>query len=139
MIVIDWDLPGIIAHACRPGRYPDGPTRDALEQEVEQWVRQVRLAGIRSILCLLEPRELDEYRTIGTLFDLFDTYRRAGFEVAHLPVSIDQDITEAIHDQAWQRFTKLSVPVLVHCSDGVGRSEVIARRLAARYRATHRS
>ena len=51
---------------------------------VDIWLAEVKVFGIRSIICLLGPDQLQLYDQLPT--DLVSYYRQAGFEVEHIPI-----------------------------------------------------
>lgn len=90
--------------------------------EVEAWLDEARARGIRSILCLLDEKQLAYYGRLPG--GLLAAYRQAGMAVASLPVPDLQTppIPDADLRRAWQAFLDLPAPLLVHCSAGIDRT-----------------
>jgi protein tyrosine/serine phosphatase len=120
-MAIEWVIPGRLARSSRPGFVGADPT-DVDPAEVEVWLEEARAHGIRSILCLLDERQLGYYRRLPG--GLLDTYRRAGMDVSSLPTPDLQTppIPEADLARVWQAFRELPAPLLIHCSAGVDRT-----------------
>jgi hypothetical protein len=55
-----WVIPGRLSRAARPGFSGTNPT-DVDPSEVETWLGEASAEGIRSILCLLDERQLGYY------------------------------------------------------------------------------
>jgi hypothetical protein len=73
--LVTWPIRGVLACAQRPLRdHPEfgdyNPLPPQAKRLVEEWVARVKEAGIRSIICLLEPRQLERYYVRGGL-DLY--------------------------------------------------------------------
>ena len=118
---IAWVIPGRLARSARPGF--DGPSAtDVDPAEVEAWLDQARQNGVRSILCLLDERQLGFYSRLPG--GLLESYRRAGMEVASLQVADGQvpAIPEADLLRVGQAFVNLPAPLLIHCSAGIDRT-----------------
>jgi len=89
---------------------------------VDIWLAEVKVFGIRSIICLLGPDQLQLYDQLPT--DLVSYYRQAGFEVEHIPIRDHQHPAMSQEDLAkvWAAYVKLAKPVVVHCSAGIDRT-----------------
>ena len=68
--------------AARPG-YSGGGRMPVGMGEVQRWIESAQSLGITSIICLLA----DEHLCLYPDADLLGTYRTAGFEVRHIPVT----------------------------------------------------
>jgi hypothetical protein len=120
-MAIDWVIPGRLARSARPGFGGRNPM-EVDPAEVEAWLDEARTHGIRSILCLLDERQLDFYRRLPG--GLLESYRRAGMAVASVAVPDMQSppIPEADLARVWQAYLDLPAPLLIHCSAGLDRT-----------------
>src|SRR3990172_410169 len=114
-MAIEWVIPGRLARSSRPGFGGANPA------EVEAWLDEARAQGIRSVLCLLDERQLGYYRRVQG--GLLETYRRAGMAVSSVPVTHLQTppIPPADLPRVWRAFRELPPPLLIHCSAGIDR------------------
>lgn len=111
---------------------------------VVTWVERICRAGIRSVICLMHPKELRYYDgLIGMEDGLLVLYRQAGLRVCHLKwadpahgktaeerEALRGQVT-AIKAKALDAFGKLPRAVLVHCSAAIDRSTPVAAHIAA--------
>ena len=104
--------------------------------EVVKWVDTVKTLGVRSIICLLEARQLDRYYVRGGLNlhprGLLGYYREHGFSVSHIPMADYQRPANALMNRALQEFDKLPTPVLIQCSAAIDRTTPVAAFIAAK-------
>jgi protein tyrosine phosphatase (PTP) superfamily phosphohydrolase (DUF442 family) len=120
-MAIEWVIPGRLARSSRPGFGGPNPT-DVDPTEVETWLDRAGAQGIRSVLCLLDERQLGYYPRLPG--GLLETYRRAGLEVVSLPVPDMQTppISESELPRVKEAFRELPEPLLIHCSAGLDRT-----------------
>ncbi len=144
-----WVLPGQLACSHRPlryNRYYGGSLRN-LDPEaaplVIEWAARIRSEGIKSIICLMNPKEVGFYGGLDLgANDLIEFYRAQGFDVCWLPW---EDPAHSKADKAVKRrslaenrekaiaaFRDLPKPVLLHCSAGEDRSAPVAAYIEAR-------
>ncbi len=83
---------------------------------VDTWLAEVKVFGIRLIICLLGPDQLQLYDQLPT--DLVSYYRQAGFEVEHIPIRDHQHPAMSQEDLAkvWAAYLKLAKPVATSMS-----------------------
>ena len=125
---IEWVTPDQIAKACRPGY----PGKSPSAAEITQWILMAQAMGIKSIVCFLSEDELQEYYdSHGN--NLFNLYRMAGFEIAHIPATDHRHAAlDAKHlKQLFTVMETLPRPVLIHCSAGMDRTGMALRTLDA--------
>jgi len=131
-MTIEWVIPARLARSARPG-FGSFSATEVSPAEVEAWLREARSLGIRSVLCLLDERQLDYYRRLPG--GLLEEYRQAGLAVASVPVPDLQvpPISEADLNLVWRAFAELPSPLVIHCSAGIDRTgaavDYILRRL----------
>ena len=138
-----WPIPGALACAHRPLRHNrlyGGSVRNLAPEAtplIFEWVEQVELEGIRSIICLMHDTELKFYEALDLkAANLVEFYRARRFNVAHIPwedpahsrtnpMIVTKKRTQARRD-ALVAYDLLQKPVLLHCSAGEQRSAPVA-------------
>jgi len=139
-----WVIPGKLACAHRPLRYHQkfGGSRRQLPPEaapeVLKWVARIVNEGIRSVICLMHPKEIQHYAALDLgAPDILALYRQHGLLVCHLPwddpahrpsgsrVSFRYEVLR-VREDALACFDCLTKPTLIHCSAGQDRSAPVA-------------
>ena len=130
-MAIEWVIPGRLARSSRPGFGGTNPA-EVDPADVEAWLDEARAQGIRSILCLLDERQLGYYRRVPG--GLLETYRRAGMAASSVPVTDLQTppIPPADLPRVWRAFRELPPPLLIHCSAGIDRTGAAVAYLRSR-------
>jgi hypothetical protein len=82
-----WVIEDNLARGQRPG-YSGERGRMVPHAEVDAWIAETRVFGIRSIICLLADDQLHLYQQLPG--DLISYYLQAGFKIEHIPVCAHQ-------------------------------------------------
>ena len=98
---------------------------------VDEWIKEVKDMGIRSIICFLSDDQLPFYS--GLPSGLIQYYRDAGFDVTHIPEEDYKSppLSEEGAALAATAFEGLEKPALVHCSAGIARTGVAIEAILA--------
>lgn len=140
-----WPIRGELACSQRPLRdhrvFEDcNPLPSESFPLIANWIDKVCKAGIRGVICLLTPKQLQRYEGFHT-GGLLGAYREAGLTVVHIPVfdEVHPDDTEGsmvlgkeVFNKAFECFSTLPKPVLLHCSAGIDRSSPVAAEIVVR-------
>ncbi len=126
---IAWVKEGVLARSSRPGWWDERE----IALVVREWIARVKAMGDNSIVCFLSTDELVRfYGSQGV--NLFASYREAGFQVMHIPVT-DHEQPPLEHAELHQLRAALSAlppPWLVHCSAGIDRTGCAVKYLESR-------
>jgi len=138
-----WIIPKALACAHRPLRHHPhyGGSGLSIPGEARplilDWIEQIRLEGIASVLSFMHDRDLRCYREIdlGGL-DLIAFLEREGFRICRLPwedpahsktdPAAKRAKLEQIRRDALEAYDRLPKPVLLQCSAGIDRSAPVA-------------
>ena len=124
-----WVIPRKLICAPRPlGRHPEFAEHCRLplraKSMVTEWVDRVQSElGVRSIICLLQQRDLDYYYVGAGLHQsgLLGYYASRGLAVSHHPMKDYKPPEQGQLALVLEAFEALPKPVLLHCSAGIDR------------------
>jgi hypothetical protein len=141
-----WVIPRALAIAQRPLRHHPRyggsglPIPAEAKPLVLDWIQQIRLEGIASVISFMHDRDLRCYRDIdlgGRDFVAF--LQHEGFHVRPLPwedpahsktdPSVKRAKLEQTRKAALEAYDALPKPVLIQCSAGIDRSAPVAAYL----------
>jgi hypothetical protein len=144
--LLAWIIPKALACAQRPLRHHPlyGLSGVLIPQIatplVQDWVEQIRMEGIVSVISFMHERDLGCYRQIdlGGL-DFIEFLKQQGFTVCSLPWEdpahnstphvIKRKKLEQIRQEALDAYDRLPKPILLQCSAGIDRSAPVAAYL----------
>jgi len=138
-----WIIPDELACSQRPLRdHPKFGGRQPLPPEAKQlvihWVNRVKALGIQSIICMLEPAQLDRYYIRGGIDlhprGLLGYYKSQGFNVRHIAATDYQRPPLEKMQAVLIAFEELPKPVLLHCSASIDRTTPVAAFVTAQRR-----
>jgi hypothetical protein len=117
-----WAIVGEIVCSARPG-YTGEFGRPVQLREMDTWMNQAKMFGVKSIICLLDAEHLVLYSGLPSS-SLIEYYKAGGIFVAHIPVSDYEypPLTDQQLNRVWEAYTLLEKPILLHCSAGQNRS-----------------
>ena len=126
---IAWVKEGVLARSSRPGWWDE--RESALV--VREWIARVKAMGVNSIVCFLSTDELVRFYGAQGV-NLFASYREAGFQVMHIPVTDHEEppLEQAELHQLRAALSALPPPWLVHCSAGIDRTGCAVKYLESR-------
>ena len=115
-----WVIKQHLARGRRPAVV--GKRGQVAKSVVNAWIREAKAQGIRSVICLLDERQLRRYEALPV--NLVSYCRSKGLNVVHInapnmrrPPLSDQHLKEV-----WKAYKQLEHPVGVFCSAGIGRT-----------------
>lgn len=141
--LLAWIIPSALACAQRPLRHHPNygasgvPVPAEAKSFILDWIKQIRMEGIVSIISFMHDRDLRCYQQVdfdGMNFIEFLTY--VGFDVIALPwedpahskttPAMKQAKQELTRQKALEAYDRLPKPVLLICSAGIDRSAPVA-------------
>ena len=122
MLPTMFDIEEVISNklyrSCRPGY----PSKEVTPDEVENWIKEAKENGIKTILCFLNDDQLPyyEYHEVP----LLEEYKKAGFKVIHHPVQdhLDPPLSPYDESKVKEYYQTAEKPLLIHCSAGIDRT-----------------
>jgi len=143
--IMIWPIPAKLACAQRPLRdHPIyGGSSKVFPPEaapyVLEWIKRIKDEGIKSIICLMHPKEFQYYERLNLHPNgLLGLYSERGFVIRHFPWADPAheqsqaallELKNKVHKikiDAYEAYRELPHPVLLHCSAGIDRSAPVA-------------
>ena len=139
--ILCWVIPDVLASSQRPlrdhpvyapcrGGVRPPPLPPEARPLVVEWVQRILDSGIQSVICLLEPAQLEKYYVRGGLDlpggGLLEYYRLRGLEVTHIPTTDYQRPRVTAMKKVLNAFDQLPRAVLLHCSAAIDRTTPVA-------------
>lgn len=141
--ILYWVIPTNLACAHRPLRHHPcyGGSGNNLDssatQLVKDWVTEIRLCGIKSIISLMHDRDLRCYTSLDlNTANILEFYKQEELVVSHIPwedphhkkssFSEKRKTYLKVREEALAAYDALPKPTLIQCSAGIDRSSPVA-------------
>ena len=122
--MITWIIKSELAKSARPGY----PSKNVSPTAVKKWFAQLKKAGIKSIICLLNEDEMfDSYERLPN--GLLGAYGEGSIPCNNIAVDNYKDPMPPQCRRIWKAFQTREKPVLVHCVNGKRRAQIAVRHI----------